>query len=421
METSKAGHLMSLAALQRQDPYINNLLDVTGQVALYNFNSNANEWEKTEIEGTLFVYSRSASPRHGFTIMNRLSTENLVEPINKDLEFQLQDPFLLYRNANLGIYSIWFYDKKDCQRIAQLMVKIVKQEADYAQSKLPGGPGPRKTNGVAEPRPIDILELLSKAKEEYHRAQPGEGGTETNTVDTSQRARSAPQPDKTSHMIVKQITVEELLRLAVPKGPLACPPMALPRVTTTAPCEPANPAPSSTSSSSSSSYLQGRHYAPPDPRQTPHLTATPDPSATQRQLVPGLLPAPAPSYGLHPVGPGSDPQPRCLISPLMVLPLGADPRPAAPAAAMAPPCAPQAFLGHKVLSTLRPALPSMNVDIHNKPMLAPNFLPSTLVPPHSFQEPIGKPLLPPGKDMEGFSQAPNLIKPMTVSWTSFHY
>ncbi|KAG7247128.1 hypothetical protein CRUP_024433, partial [Coryphaenoides rupestris] len=47
----------------------------------------------------------SASPRHGFTIMNRLSTENLVEPINKDLEFQLQDPFLLYRNANRE-YSI---------------------------------------------------------------------------------------------------------------------------------------------------------------------------------------------------------------------------------------------------------------------------------------------------------------------------
>lgn len=36
--------MMSLAALQRKDPYINKLLDVTGQVALYNFNSKANEW-----------------------------------------------------------------------------------------------------------------------------------------------------------------------------------------------------------------------------------------------------------------------------------------------------------------------------------------------------------------------------------------
>lgn len=45
------------------------------------------------------VTLRSASPKHGFTIMNRLSMENRTEPITKDLDFQLQDPFLLYRNA----------------------------------------------------------------------------------------------------------------------------------------------------------------------------------------------------------------------------------------------------------------------------------------------------------------------------------
>uniref|UniRef100_A0AAZ3PR66 5'-(N(7)-methylguanosine 5'-triphospho)-[mRNA] hydrolase n=1 Tax=Oncorhynchus tshawytscha TaxID=74940 RepID=A0AAZ3PR66_ONCTS len=92
---------ISLAALQRQDPYINNIVDVASQVALYTFNNRSNEWEKTDVEGTLFVYTRLASPRHGFTIMNRLSMENLTEPITKDLDFQLQDPFLLYRNARL--------------------------------------------------------------------------------------------------------------------------------------------------------------------------------------------------------------------------------------------------------------------------------------------------------------------------------
>lgn len=45
------------------------------------------------------LHFRLASPRHGFTIMNRLSMENLTEPITKDLDFQLQHPFLLYRNA----------------------------------------------------------------------------------------------------------------------------------------------------------------------------------------------------------------------------------------------------------------------------------------------------------------------------------
>ncbi|XP_051777060.1 mRNA-decapping enzyme 1A isoform X3 [Erpetoichthys calabaricus] len=194
---SKAGHEMSLAALKQHDPYISHIVDVTGQVALYTFNAKANEWEKTDIEGTLFVYTRYASPYHGFTIMNRLNMKNLVEPINKDLEFQLQDPFLLYRNSNLSIYSIWFYDKNDCHRIAQLMSKVVQQEAERAQQSSPGRNSPSKINGCAEDRPVDILEMLNKAKDEYERAKD--------------------DCERNFHSGHKQITVEELFGSPLPK------------------------------------------------------------------------------------------------------------------------------------------------------------------------------------------------------------
>ena len=46
-----------------------------------------------------FSLFRSASPTHGFMILNRLGLTNQIEPITKELEFQLQDPFLLYRNS----------------------------------------------------------------------------------------------------------------------------------------------------------------------------------------------------------------------------------------------------------------------------------------------------------------------------------
>ncbi|XP_058499086.1 mRNA-decapping enzyme 1A [Solea solea] len=397
METVNAGHMMSLAALQRQDPYINNLLDVTGQVALYNFNSKANEWEKTDIEGTLFVYSRSASPRHGFTIMNRLSTENLVEPINKDLEFQLQDPFLLYRNGNLGIYSIWFYDKSDCQRIAQLMVKIVKQEADHAQRDSPERAELGTTNGIAEPRPIDILELLSKAKEEYQRTQTCETDGSTGShvkaaMSDTERAHSTPQLEKSSHTVVKQITVEELFGSSLPKDPSL----------------PAMPAQNTTSASSdfSAAFTQNQSYT---------TSAHQNSISNQQHQVPGLLPAP---YALHPspvfqsVIPMSDPQPRCSVSPFMVPPPGSEPR-AAPPGPAAPAVPSGAYLGQEILNTLKPAVSSVNSDIH-KPILAPNFLPSTLVPPHSFQEPMGKPLPQQSKEVDVFSPPQNLIKPMSA-------
>ena len=69
------------------------------------------DWEKTEVEGTLFVYKREADPEYGLTIMNRLSMDNLVEPVTKDLDFQLQTPFLLYRNHASEIFGIWFYEQ----------------------------------------------------------------------------------------------------------------------------------------------------------------------------------------------------------------------------------------------------------------------------------------------------------------------
>ncbi|KAM9313165.1 mRNA-decapping enzyme 1B [Gastrophryne carolinensis] len=154
---------ISLAALRRHDPYIQSILDVASQVALYTFSHRANEWEKTDVEGTLFVYTRSASPKHGFTIMNRLSMDNRTEPITKDLEFQLQDPFLLYRNARFLIYGIWFYDKEECQRIGELMKNLTQQEqaeARHVDSVSPLVP-------QSDVKEVDILQMLNKAKDEY--------------------------------------------------------------------------------------------------------------------------------------------------------------------------------------------------------------------------------------------------------------
>ncbi|KAM6303611.1 mRNA-decapping enzyme 1B [Podargus strigoides] len=157
---------ISLAALQQHDPYISSIVDVASQVALYTFGHRANQWEKTDVEGTLFVYTRSASPRHGFTIMNRLSMENRTEPITKDLDFQLQDPFLLYRNARLSIYGIWFYDKEECQRIAELMKNLTQQEQFKAQQGTGTGVSPMIMNS-ANNKEVDILRMLTKAKDEY--------------------------------------------------------------------------------------------------------------------------------------------------------------------------------------------------------------------------------------------------------------
>ncbi|TFK02387.1 centrosomal protein of 72 kDa [Platysternon megacephalum] len=199
---------ISLAALQRHDPYIISIVDVASQVALYTFGHRANEWEKTDVEGTLFVYTRSASPRHGFTIMNRLSMENRTEPITKDLDFQLQDPFLLYRNARLSIYGIWFYDKEECQRIAELMKNLTQQEQFKARQGAGAGASPM-IQSSGDSKEVDILRMLTKAKDEYTKcktcSEPKQMTSSSAIYDNPNLIKPIPvKPSETQHQQIPQ-------------------------------------------------------------------------------------------------------------------------------------------------------------------------------------------------------------------------
>lgn len=203
--------------------------------------------------------------------------------------------------------------------------------------------------------------------------------------------------------MVKQITVEELFGSSLPKDP------SLPTMPTQS---------NTVSSDPSAAYVHKQPYPAPPPQSTLliHQHAAQDPGSNQRNQAPGLLPAP---YALHPspvfqsVIQRSDPQLHSSVSPLIV-------PSAAPPGTAGPPTAQTSYMGQDILATLKPAAPSVNSD-HHKPILAPNFLPSTLVPPHSFREPMGKPLLQHGKDVDVFSQSPNLIKQISVSSAFFFF
>ncbi|XP_038210113.1 mRNA-decapping enzyme 1A [Zerene cesonia] len=157
------GLRMNFAALKRADPYAREIIDSATHVALYTFEEN--EWEKTNIEGALFVYSRNGEPYHSLVIMNRLNTNNLIEPVSKGIELQLKEPFLLYRNAKCRIYGIWFYDKDECVRVATKLNSLVK-DSMKGPNDIPQTPvysAPAKSSA-----PVDIFSMLSKAQDDFN-------------------------------------------------------------------------------------------------------------------------------------------------------------------------------------------------------------------------------------------------------------
>jgi len=160
---------MNLSALQRVDPYVDSIVQTAGHVALYTFNAEANAWQKTNIEGTLHVYTRSAEPLHSIMIMNRLNTNNLMEPIENGLDFQLQEPFLLYRNSGGSIYGIWFYDKEECAKISNILKTLIKNIIVKQNDKKETG----------STKTIDLVSMLSRAQEDYRANKTSSKGNGT--------------------------------------------------------------------------------------------------------------------------------------------------------------------------------------------------------------------------------------------------
>lgn len=123
---------LNLTVLQRMDHHVEDILITAGHVTLYVFDVDKCQWSRKDVEGSLFVVKRRTKPRFQFIVMNRRSTENLVEDLLDGFECEVQVPYLLYRNAAQEVNGIWFYNSRECEEVASLFSRIAN-----AYSKTP--------------------------------------------------------------------------------------------------------------------------------------------------------------------------------------------------------------------------------------------------------------------------------------------
>ncbi|KAK4255265.1 hypothetical protein QN277_008283 [Acacia crassicarpa] len=123
---------LNLTVLQRLDPFVEEILITAAHVTFYEFNIDLSQWSRKDVEGSLFVVKRNTQPRFQFIVMNRRNTENLVENLLGDFEYEVQIPYLLYRNAAQEVNGIWFYNPRECEEVANLFNRILN-----AYSKVP--------------------------------------------------------------------------------------------------------------------------------------------------------------------------------------------------------------------------------------------------------------------------------------------
>ncbi|KAJ9181344.1 hypothetical protein P3X46_009482 [Hevea brasiliensis] len=146
--------MLNLTVLQRIDPFIEEILITAAHVTFYEFNIESNQWSRKDVEGSLFVVKRNTQPRFQFIVMNRRNTENLVENLLGDFEYEVQVPYLLYRNAAQEVNGIWFYNSRECEEVANLFNRILN-----AYAKVP--PKPKVSSSKSEFEELEAVPSMS--------------------------------------------------------------------------------------------------------------------------------------------------------------------------------------------------------------------------------------------------------------------
>ncbi|KAH9699669.1 mRNA-decapping enzyme-like protein [Citrus sinensis] len=140
--------LLNLTVLQLIDPFIEEILITAAH----------------DVEGSLFVVKRNTQPRFQFVVMNRRNTDNLVENLLGDFEFEVQVPYLLYRNASQEVNGIWFDNARECEEVANLFSSEFEElEAVPTMAVMDGPLESTPSNAVDVPEDPAFVNFFSTA------------------------------------------------------------------------------------------------------------------------------------------------------------------------------------------------------------------------------------------------------------------
>jgi mRNA-decapping enzyme 1B len=166
----------NLRLLQKSDPTISDLLGSATHVVLYNFSQQSQSWEKSNVEGSLFLTS-TTSNGYILVILNRNAPENYKIQLTPDFQLQNSIPYLIFKqqqDANVVIRGIWFPNDDERESMHGLLTQallalktapppVVDTGAAIAAllSPLSLGGAPDTPSSYSSPNPLAALGLTA--------------------------------------------------------------------------------------------------------------------------------------------------------------------------------------------------------------------------------------------------------------------
>lgn len=137
---------LNLSVLKRYLPATESILLITPYAALYTFQPSAEHWEKSSIQGTLFVVRLEPPPfgpdRYAIIILNRLGLENFILELQPGADVDLENEIVVVRGGveeDGMIWGLWIFEEGDEKSTAGMRGEVERVVRSCVEASRGGG------------------------------------------------------------------------------------------------------------------------------------------------------------------------------------------------------------------------------------------------------------------------------------------
>lgn len=133
---------LNLSVLRRHNPFIRTILSIAANAVVYIFTPSNQQWEKSGVEGTLFVCDQEPNNLIGednycMIILNRRSLDNLIVDLGEMQDVEVTPELLIITSSEKGaetpkVMGIWIHKDRDDTR--DINAGLIQQCWDKAKT-----------------------------------------------------------------------------------------------------------------------------------------------------------------------------------------------------------------------------------------------------------------------------------------------
>ena len=117
---------LNLTVLKRHEPSISTIVSIAPYAVLYTFSTESSQWEKSGIEGTLFLCGLYPSPtapnRFAVLILNRRGLENFFMELDNSESVEITEEYVIVQSEDAAgqeepeVYGLWIYQEEEGEK-----------------------------------------------------------------------------------------------------------------------------------------------------------------------------------------------------------------------------------------------------------------------------------------------------------------